>query len=208
MSSHLSIGSVRIDGKDYPIPAFTHTVQSPMQCDPVLKESYFGPYLRFKNVDLAQNLWMGSVLLILPSSLPPPRLEFHPSGDYSRLQAAVPQQLYAYDNYSFYRYEIVVPVFPHEQKWTYAVTTQGTQIWEFLVAGQQQQWRFIAWSCNDFSASVKQEERDKLGFSTLWKDVMDRHGQEGGFHAQLGGGDQIYADRMWKEIPYVDMGCR
>jgi hypothetical protein len=96
-----------------------------------------------------------------------------------------------------------MPIFPQEQKWTYAITTQGTQVWEFTIPGQQQQWKFIAWSCNDFSAGVKQEERDKLGFGTLWKDVMDRYVKEGAFHAQLGGGDQIYADRMWKEVPYV-----
>ena len=194
-------GTVRIDGKDHPIPAFVHTIQTPSQCEPALKEAYFGPYLRFKNVDLQHNLWLGSVLLVLPSQLPPPQLEFHPSGDFSRLQAAPFQQIYTYDNYSFVRYDLVIPIGPVEQKWTYAITTQGTQTWEFLVAGQQERWRFIAWSCNDFSASVKKEERDKLGFGTVWKNVNERHAQEGGFHAQLGGGDQIYADRMWNEIP-------
>ena len=195
------LGVVKIDGKEYPIPSFTHTIQTPSQCDPVLKEAYFGPYLRFKNVDLQQNLWFGSILLVLPSALPPPRVEFHPSGDFSRLQSSTPQQIHTYDNYSFVRYDLVIPIFPQEQKWTYAITTESTQTWELVVAGQQQQWRFISWSCNDFSASVKQEERDKLGFSTLWKNVMERSTQEGGYHAQLGGGDQIYADRMWKEIP-------
>ena len=195
-------GTVRIEGKDYPIPVFTHTIQTPNQCESALKEAYFGPYLRFKNVDLQRNLWLGSVLLVLPSQLPPPQLEFHPSGDFSRLQAAPFQQIYTYDNYSFVRYDLVIPIEPVERRWTYAITTQGTQTWEFVVAGQQQRWRFIAWSCNDFSASVKQEERDKLGFGTVWKNVNERHEKEGGFHAQLGGGDQIYADRMWKEIPY------
>ena len=194
-------GTVRINGKDYPIPAFTQTIQTPTQCESTLKEAYFGPYLRFKNVDLQRNLWLGSVLLVLPSQLPPPQLEFHPSGDFGRLQAAPFQQIYTYDNYSFVRYDLVIPIAPDEQKWTYAITTQGTQTWEFVVAGQQQRWRFIAWSCNDFSASVKQEERNKLGFGTVWKNVNERHAQEGGFHAQLGGGDQIYGDRMWDEIP-------
>jgi len=198
-----SAGSVFIDGKEHPIPAFTHTIQTPSQCDRVLKEVYFGPYLRFTNTDLQRNLWLGSILLILPSNLPPPRLEFHKSGDFSHLQSIVPHCIYQYANWSFFRYDLVMPIFPQEQKWTYAITTQGTQIWEFTIPGQQQQWKFIAWSCNDFSASVKQEERDKLGFGTLWKDVMDRYVKEGAFHAQLGGGDQIYADRMWKEVPYV-----
>lgn len=148
-------------------------------------------------------MWMGSILLILPSSLPAPIVEFHPSGDFSQLQPTTPQLIYSYSNYSFFRYDLCLPIIENERKWTYAVTTQGTQTWEFTVAGAAQHWRFIAWSCNDFSAGVKEEERKKLGFSTLWKDVMDRHGKEGGFHAQLGGGDQIYADRMWKEIPYA-----
>jgi hypothetical protein len=157
--------------------------------------------LRFKNVDLQQNLWLGTILLVLPSSLPPPQVEYHPSGDFSRLQSSVPQLIYTYADYAFVRYEIVIPIAPFEQKWTYAITTQGTQTWELVIAGQQQQWRFVAWSCNDFSASVKKEERDKLGFGTMWKSLMERSVQEGGYHAQLGGGDQIYADRMWKEIP-------
>ena len=146
---------------------------------------------------------MGSILLILPSDLPPPIVEFHPSGDFSALQGSAPQLIHSYANYSFFRCDLTLPIIATERKWTYAVTTQGTQTWEFSVAGVSQQWRFVAWSCNDFSASVKEEERNKLGFSTLWKDVMDRHVKEGGFHAQLGGGDQIYADRMWKEIPFL-----
>ena len=182
---------------------YTHTIQTPAQIDPVLNESYFGPYLRFKNVDLQQNYWLGSILLVLPSNLPPPRVEYHPSGDFSRLQSTTPQQLYSYSNYSFFRYDLALPIYPNEQKWTYAITTQNTQTWEFIVAGQQHQWRFIAWSCNDFSAGVKQEERNKIGFSNVWKNVMERYTQEGGYHAQLGGGDQIYGDRMWHEIPYV-----
>jgi len=198
-----SQSTVKIEGKEYPIPAFTQTIQTPSQCDLALKEAYFGPYLRFKNVDLHQNLWLGTVLLVLPMAHPLPQLEFHPSGDFSQLRPAPVYQIYTFADYQFLRYELVIPIGPGEQKWTYAITTQTTQTWEFSVASRDQQWRFIAWSCNDFSSGVKKEERDKLGFETMWKNVMDRNAQEGGFHAQLGGGDQIYADRMWKEIPYV-----
>jgi PhoD related phosphatase len=194
--------TVQIYGKDYPVPAFIQTIQTPSECDPALKEHYFGPYLRFKNIDLQQNLWFGTVLLISPIALPLPQLEFHPSGDFAQLRPAPVHQIYTFAEYQFLRYELVLPVGPGEQKWTYAVTTQQTQTWEFTVAGKDQAWRFIAWSCGDFSAAVKKEERDKLGFETMWKNVMERYGQEGGFHAQLGGGGQIYADRMWKEIPY------
>jgi hypothetical protein len=33
----------------------------------------------------------------------------------------------------------------------------------------------------------------------MWKDIMQKHNEIGGFHAQLCLGGQIYADRMWKE---------
>jgi PhoD related phosphatase len=197
------VATVNIYGKDYPIPPYTHTILTPTQCDPVFTEAHFGPYLRFKNLDLARNLWQGSILLVVPSSLPAPRVEFHPTGDFSHLQSSAPQQIYNFAHWGFFRYDVVVPVGPQEQRWTYAVTAKTTQTWEFVVAGLQQQWRFLAWSCNDFSAGVKPEEREKLGLTTLWKDVNERAGQEGGYHAQLGGGDQIYADRMWKEIPWA-----
>jgi len=91
-------------------------------------------------------------------------------------------------------------------KWTYAITSHlGCTRYEFLVAGRtERNWRFIAHSCNDFSLGVKAEERARLGgVGFMWKDVMQKHIETGGFHAQLAGGDQIYADRLWREIPLL-----
>lgn len=91
-------------------------------------------------------------------------------------------------------------------KWTYAITSHlGCTRYEFLVAGRHETgWRFIAHSGNDFSMSVNANERARLGgIGFMWKDVMQKHIDTGGFHAQLGLGDQIYADRIWKEIPLL-----
>lgn len=92
------------------------------------------------------------------------------------------------------------------EKWTYAITSHlGITRYEFLVAGRaDRNWRFIAHSCNGFSLSVKAEEKQRLGgVGFMWKDVMQKHLDTGGFHAQIGGGDQIYADRLWREIPLL-----
>lgn len=35
----------------------------------------------------------------------------------------------------------------------------------------------------------------------MWKDVLQKHVECGGFHAQLGLGGQIFGDRLWKEVP-------
>ena len=89
-------------------------------------------------------------------------------------------------------------------KWTYAITSHmGCTRYEFLVAGRNENsWRFIAHSGNDFALDVGHTERQELGgLDYMWRDVLAKHDDVGGFHAQLGLGNQINADRLWKDIP-------
>jgi len=37
----------------------------------------------------------------------------------------------------------------------------------------------------------------------MWKDILQKNAECGGFHVQLGLGGQIYADRIWKELPLL-----
>ena len=89
---------------------------------------------------------------------------------------------------------------------TYAITSHlGCTRYEFLVASRtERNWRFIAHSCNDFSPNVNPNEKTRLGgVGYMWKDVMQKHIEVGGFHCQVGVGDQIYADKMWREVPLL-----
>jgi len=107
----------------------------------------------------------------------------------------------------FYRYDVDLRMEDeHSVKWTYAITSHlGCTRYEFLVAGRYEtSWRFIAHSGNDFALNVSANERIKLGgVGFMWKDILQKHIECSGFHAQLGLGDQIYADRLWKEIPLL-----
>ena len=38
----------------------------------------------------------------------------------------------------------------------------------------------------------------------MWKDVLQKHAECGGFHAQIGLGGQIYADRLWQDVPMLN----
>lgn len=168
---------------------------------------YFGPYLRYANLDLERGLWLGSILLITDAPQPP-SIHIHQSVDLS----PNPRQLKAnpishHQRWTFYRYDIDLRM---EQdlgaKWTYAITSHlGCTRYEFLVAGRYEtNWRFIATSGNDFSLNVNANERARVGgIGYMWKDIMQKHVECGGFHAQLGLGNQIYADRIWKEIPLL-----
>ena len=107
----------------------------------------------------------------------------------------------------FFRYDIDLKMDEdHETKWTYAITSHlGCTRYEFLVAARQERsWRFIAHSGNDFSLNVNVNERQRIGgIGYMWKDILQKHIDCGGFHVQLGLGDQIYADRLWKELPLL-----
>ncbi|KAL6716277.1 hypothetical protein ACLMJK_005843 [Lecanora helva] len=168
---------------------------------------YFGPYLRYTNMDLERGIWLGSILLV--TDVPqPPTIHIHQSIDLS----PNPRQLKAspisvHQRWTFYRYDIDLQMDEHASaKWTYAITSHlGCTRYEFLVAGRNEtSWRFIATSGNDFSLSINANERAKVGgIGYMWKDIMQKHVECGGFHTQLGLGDQIYADRIWKEIPLL-----
>lgn len=166
---------------------------------------YFGPYLRYTNMDLERGIWLGSILLVTDAPQPP-TIHIHQSVDLS----PNPRQLKAvsislHQRWTFYKYDIdLVMEESGPAKWTYAVTSHlGCTRYEFLVAGRYEtNWRFIATSGNDFSLNANANERARLGgVGFMWKDIVQKHNDIGGFHAQLCLGGQIYADRMWKELP-------
>lgn len=165
---------------------------------------YFGPYLRYVNMDLERELWLGSILLVTDAQQPP-TIHIHQSLDLS----PNPRQLKGlhisqHQRWTFYKYEIDLKMEDAPAKWTYAITSHlGCTRYEFLVAGRQDtNWRFVAHSGNDFGLNVSSNDRAKLGgVGYMWKDIMQKHAECGGFHCQLGLGSQIYADRLWKEIP-------
>jgi len=168
---------------------------------------YFGPYLRYTNMDIERGTWLGSILLVTDAPQPP-TIHIHQSVDLSpnpRQLKASP--IFTHQRWTFYRYDIDLHMEAEgAAKWTYAITSHlGCTRYEFLVAGKHEtNWRFIATSGNDFSLNVSANERSRIGgIGPMWKDIMQKHVECGGFHTQLGLGDQIYADRIWKEIPLL-----
>jgi hypothetical protein len=168
---------------------------------------YFGPYLRYTNIDLERGIWLGSILLVTDGPHPP-TIHIHQSIDLS----PNPQQLKAVNiaihrRWTFYKYEVNLKMEESgPAKWTYAITSHlGCTRYEFLVAGRHEtNWRFIATSDNDFAINVSANERARLGgVGFMWKDIMQKHAEVGGFHVQLGLGGQIFADRIWKETPLL-----
>lgn len=168
---------------------------------------YFGPYLRYVNMDLENGIWVGSILIVTDAPQPP-TIHFHKSVDLSpNPRQLVPRAIYTHQRWQFFKYDVEIQMDEGPtERWTYAVTSHlGCTRYEFVVAGRgETNWRFVAHSGNDFAASTSQNERSKLGgVGFMWKDVLQKNVECGGFHVQLGLGDQIYGDRLWKEVPLL-----
>ncbi|KAI1184662.1 hypothetical protein F5B17DRAFT_411134 [Nemania serpens] len=167
---------------------------------------YFGPYLRYVNMDIEKGLWLGSIMIVTDAPQPP-TIHVHQSMDLSpNPRQLVPRSIYTHQRWQFYKYDLDLQMTDATERWTYAVTSHlGCTRYEFVVAGRSETgWRFVAHSGNDFAASTSQNERSKLGgFGFMWKDVLQKNLDCGGFHVQLGLGDQIYGDRLWKEVPLL-----
>ena len=168
---------------------------------------YFGPYLRYVNMDFERGVWLGTIMLVTDAPQPP-TIHIHQSVDLSpNPRQLKPNPIFTHQRWTFYRYDVDLQMGEGPgDKWTYAITSHlGCTRYEFLVAGRYEtNWRFIAHSGNDFAMNTSMNERSKLGgIDFMWKDILQKNVECGGFHVQLGLGDQIYGDRLWKEIPLL-----
>lgn len=168
---------------------------------------YFGPYLRYVNMDFERGIWLGTIMLVTDAPQPP-TIHIHQSVDLSpNPRQLQPNPIFTHQRWTFYRYDVDLQMGEGPgDKWTYAITSHlGCTRYEFLVAGRYEtNWRFIAHSGNDFAMNTSLNERSKLGgIGFMWKDILQKNVECGGFHVQLGLGDQIYGDRLWKEIPLL-----
>ncbi|KAL7818174.1 hypothetical protein V8C44DRAFT_355538 [Trichoderma aethiopicum] len=167
---------------------------------------YFGPYLKYVNMNIETGHWFGSILIVTDAPQPP-TIHLHQSMDLSpNPKQLTPHAIHVHQRWTFFKYDIDIEMGEATERWTYAVTSHlGCTRYEFIVAGRHETgWRFIAHSGNDFAVSTSQNERSKLGgVGFMWKDVLQKNVECGGFHVQLGLGDQIYGDRLWREVPLM-----
>ena len=92
---------------------------------------------------------------------------------------------------TFWRFHLEIELGPEQAHVAYRINN-GSPV-GFWVPSRNQSMNLMFHSCNGFSMSV---DADKFGGpDPLWRDVLNAH-QTTPFHAMIGGGDQIYNDRV------------
>ena len=72
----------------------------------------------------------------------------------------------------------------------------------FYIPHWDQKIRGCFFSCNGFDETVPQETVELLGFDNVWKHLNSVH-DESPMHFSVWGGDQIYIDFIFADIPFL-----
>ena len=179
-----------------------------------------GPLLNYKNINYngENSTWHGTVLIVAQLSNLQPLLQLKCLEDVSSYgssalsgescsredSACGPQtiqgvKLYQDSDKAFWRFQITLPLQAFEARWQYAIPNIQylTDVAKdpnrvFVVPSTHQSVRFMFHSCNGFSVGT---DEDFWSGPALWQDVLRIH-QKRPFHVMIGGGDQIYSDKV------------
>ncbi|KAJ4290764.1 hypothetical protein N0V88_006513 [Collariella sp. IMI 366227] len=103
-------------------------------------------------------------------------------------------RLHAERGYTFWRFNIEVELRDKQQRIAYRINRgPSTGFW---VPARGQSMNIMFHSCNGFSLSA--DSNKFTGPDPMWRDVLNTH-QSQPFHVMIGGGDQIYNDRVMQE---------
>lgn len=103
-------------------------------------------------------------------------------------------RLHAERGVTFWRFNIEVELTAKQQRIGYRINNSASV--GFWVPAKGQTMNMMFHSCNGFSMSV--DSNAFSGPDPLWRDVLNNH-QSRPFHVMIGGGDQIYNDRVMTE---------
>lgn len=103
-------------------------------------------------------------------------------------------RLHAERGVTFWRFSIEIELTERQQRIGYRINNSASV--GFWVPATGQTMNMMFHSCNGFSMSVDPDTFS--GPDPLWRDVLNNH-QSRPFHVMLGGGDQIYNDRVMTE---------
>ncbi|KAL8923606.1 MAG: hypothetical protein Q9208_004553 [Pyrenodesmia sp. 3 TL-2023] len=103
-------------------------------------------------------------------------------------------RLHAERGVTFWRFSIEVELTEKQQRIGYRINNSASV--GFWVPAKGQTMNMMFHSCNGFSMSVDSDAFS--GPDPLWRDVLNNH-QSRPFHVMIGGGDQIYNDRVMSE---------
>ncbi|KAJ1929128.1 hypothetical protein IWQ60_001436 [Tieghemiomyces parasiticus] len=202
--SHQSFGA---SSPGYPVPGgmAQNTPNAPVNVIPVYQpgqprfdpdgiDGFHGPLLRFGDMNFHTRVFSGSVLVISTRGnlARAPMLTIVDQGVVvDQIEGQAIDQL---GNHTFWRFGFRLQLTDNERPIQYSIN-QGRQH-RFVLPSATRSWRWMFYSCNGFSASIKDPMGEFNGANPLWDDFLGKH-ERMPYHVMVGGGDQLYCDAVW-----------
>jgi hypothetical protein len=154
-----------------------------------------GPILGWRGQDGGS--WRVSVMVAHRGGDAPAELSYGVGAGDSTQQTAALQPLGSIGGIDVFGADLSLPLAPTERAVSYGFAGEDKR-WTLVLPAQGRAPRIAYASCNGFSLPGDMKKiADK---NALWRDVAREHGRQP-FHMLLLGGDQIYADQLWDQIP-------
>ncbi len=155
-----------------------------MRVFPDLKETY-GPYCKFNGI--MNNIWYGSVMVVSKQRQQLSLID----GQSISVQ---PFEFHSYQQYHFYRFSFTLNLSQNARKVGYQL---NEKVYYISLPAINEPIRALWHSCNGFSSGV---DETVFPFDALWIHVLNQHNSRP-YHCQMGGGDQLYCDSVFDQVP-------
>ncbi|KAI5480135.1 hypothetical protein MNV49_001795 [Pseudohyphozyma bogoriensis] len=170
------------------------------------KGNYFGPYLQFITTNPANKVWYGSALVFHRKECPAPKLSFDRDLFDTQSDEAKPDTLME-DVFGFVavRHQLSFKMSDGtgDDKITWTLEGQDEkEAGSFVIPHWDQAWRGGFFSCGGFDGYVPEGVVKEFGFDSVWRHMNSVHEQTP-FHLMVYGGDQIYIDNIFEDIPFL-----
>eukprot|EP00834_Sanchytrium_tribonematis_P004908 NODE_267_length_11298_cov_1.167872.p3 type:complete len:477 gc:universal NODE_267_length_11298_cov_1.167872:5335-3905(-) len=150
-------------------------------------KDFYGPFLKFNGV--LNRTWYGSVMIVSKRNV-----ESLVLIDQQEL-VIQPISFTQHKEYFFLRFSFTIPL---NQPRVVQYRINGHQdIFTVALPGSEESLRTLWHSCNGYSSGV---DEVKYPFDGLWNHVLEQHKTKP-YHCQMGGGDQLYCDKVFDEVP-------
>lgn len=164
-----------------------------------------GPFFQLVTTDVDARRWLASVLIIKKRLLDDPKLHFTSEND-----LRVDQQWEVLDenffDFCLYRVNLSLPLLDGEKNepidWRLEWRDGESSAGRLFVPQLKQRWRGAFFSCNGFDYTVEETIKRNLTYSNVWNHLLGEH-EKNPFHLLIWGGDQIYIDFIFEDIPYL-----
>jgi PhoD related phosphatase len=156
-----------------------------------------GPVLNFRGIH--NNRWQVSALCVLADDVAEVPMNCGTNtGNPTSVHGTV---LKSHNGKSIVRYDFTIAQTQQPQTVAYQLTDREDGPFAFVVPPEGDAPRCAYASCNGFSdPKAMKNVRDK---NALWTSMCEEH-DKNSFHLLLMGGDQIYADPIWKEAASIE----